>query len=185
VATVAAGTPVPHLLAIELAPGNVRMCKVTAPEGAQLGQVLSEARAGGSFPAGCVTSFSMLDGRVTSIDGVAPEGEDEAWLLRLDHGSQTIAGEQPVRFGEAISLRLGASPSSSASAVAPKEGPAGPAGATGPNGRPAAKRGHGHKVRGHCGAHRRHAAKHGAPCATGHRHHRSDRSNTLPVPTNP
>jgi hypothetical protein len=183
-AAVAAGTPVPHLLAIELAPGNVRICKVTAPEGAQLSQVLNEARAGGSFPAGCVTSFSMLDGRIVSIDGVAAAGEDEAWLLRLDRGSQVLAGEQPVRFGETISLRLGAPPASGA-AVATREGPVGPAGATGPASKRGAKGGPGRKGRVRCRAHRRRSGKRRAHCATGHRHRRPDRSNTLPVPTNP
>ncbi len=181
---VAAGTPVPHLLAIELAPGNVRMCKVTAPEGAQLSQVLNEARAGGSFPAGCVTSFSMLDGHLTSIDGIAPAGEDEAWLLRLDRGSQVLAGEQPVSFGETISLRLGAAPSSGA-ALATREGPVGPAGATGPAGKRGAEGRPARKGGTRCRAHRRRSGKRRARCAAGHRHHRHDRSNTLPVPTNP
>ncbi len=120
---------------------------MTAPEGAQLSQVLSEARTGGSFPAGCVTSFAMLDGRVTSIDGVVPGGDDEAWQLRLDRGSQVPAGEQPVRFGETISLRLGVFPSSGA-ALATREGPIGPAGATGPRGKPGAKRGPSRKAQG-------------------------------------
>jgi hypothetical protein len=184
VPTVAAGIPVPHLLAIELAPGNVRICKVSAPNGAPLSQVLNEARTGGSFPSGCVSSFGMLDGRITAIDGVAPDGEDEAWLVRLDRGSQVPAGEQPVRFGETISLRLGALPSTVA-AVITREGPAGPSGATGPRGKRGAKREPGQKGRGRCRAKRRRLGKRRVHCATGHRHHRHQRSNTLPVPTNP
>jgi hypothetical protein len=181
---VAPGTPVPHLLAIELAPGNVRICKVTAPDGAPLSQVLNEARTGGSFPAGCVSSFAMLDGRITAIDGVAPAGEDEVWLLRLDRGGQVPAGEQPVRFGETISLRLGASSSSSTS-LATREGPVGSPGAAGPRGKPGAKRGPGRKGRVRCRAHRRRSAKRHARCAAGHRHRRHDGSNTLRLPTNP
>jgi collagen triple helix repeat protein len=130
--TVAAGTPVPHLLAIELAPGNVRMCKVTAPAGAPLTQMLSEAEADSSPPA-CVTSFSAAGGKVTSIDGVYPEGEDQAWLARLDRGAETPAGEQPVEFGDLIALRLGKSPSSEQGPVGPS-GPTGPSGAAGPAG---------------------------------------------------
>jgi hypothetical protein len=182
VPSIAAGTPVPHLLAIELAPGNVRICKVTAPEGAQLSQVLNEARTGGSVPTGCVTSFSMLDGHVTAIDGVAPAGEDEAWLLRLDRGSQVAAGEQPVRFGEVVSLRLGAAPLSADAGTGSRQAPAGapgPQGERGPKGRPARKHRHG------CRARRRHSNGHRARCGAGHRHRRINHSNTLPGPTNP
>lgn len=181
---VAPGTPVPHLLAIELAPGNVRICKVTAPDGAPLSQVLSEARAGGSFPAGCVTSFGMLGGRITAIDGVAPAGEDEAWLLRLDRGSQVLAGEQPVRFGETISLRLGTPPAQGAPPAAPV-GPASPPGAIGPRGKSGAKHRAGHRPRARCRTHRRPSGTRHARCPAGHRHRRHDSSNTLPVPTNP
>jgi hypothetical protein len=176
VPSVAAGTPVPHLMAIELAPGNVRICKVTAPDGAQLSQVLNEARNGGSFPAGCVTSFSMLDGRIASIDGVAPAGEDEAWLLRLDRGSQMPAGEQPVRFGETIALRLGAPPSPE-TASAPQGIAAGAAGVAGPQGKRGPKGNPGHKRRVRCKAHRQRSGKHRLRCAVKHprRSHRNSR----------
>lgn len=123
--TVAAGTPVPHLLAIELAPGNVRMCKVTAPVGASLAAVLAAAEVG-SHPGGCVTSFEISGGRLQSLDGVAPENADEAWLLRLDRGAAAIANEQPVGFGDVVSLRLGD--------IAGGGDPRGPAGPTGPTG---------------------------------------------------
>lgn len=153
------GTPVPHLLAIELAPGNVRICKVTAPAGAPLSQVLEAAKAG-SHPAGCVTSLAIADGQVDSIDGVAPGSQDEAWLARLDRGSQALAGEQPVGFGDLISLRLGQSPTASQGATGPvgsagAAGPAGPAGTPGmaggrgPKGRP------GHRAKRVCRGHRR------------------------------
>jgi len=130
--TIAPGTPVPHVLAIELAPGNVRLCKVTAPAEAPLPEVLEAARAG-SHPAGCVTSFSVVDGRLATLDGVAPEGEDEAWLLRLDRHAEELAGEQPVGFGETIALRLGRSPSADRGPAGADgaAGAAGPAGVTG------------------------------------------------------
>ena len=125
---VVAGTPVPHVLAIELAPANVRICKVTAPAGAPLTAVLEAAEAS-SHPAGCVTSLSISAGEVESISGVTPEGEDEAWLARLDRGNATVAADQPVGFGDLISLRLGPNPSSAA-------GPPGPAGSPGAPGQP-------------------------------------------------
>jgi hypothetical protein len=123
---VPAGTMVPHLLAIELATGNVRMCKVTAPVGAALPEVLAAAE-DSSQPAGCVSSFEVAGGEVAAIDGVAPENEDEAWLLRLDRGAEAVAGTQPVGFGDVVSLRLGESPSN-------RQGPAGESGPTGATG---------------------------------------------------
>jgi hypothetical protein len=160
---VAAGTPVPHLLAIELAPGNVRMCKVTAAAGAPLAQVLAAAEAT-AHPKGCVTSFALAAGRLQSLDGVSPENADEAWLLRLDRGAAAVAGEQPIGFGDAISLRLGEPRSSLATATGP-QGSTGAVGTPGPRGKPGAKgrpgrnahiacRAHGHKRSGgarvHC-----------------------------------
>ncbi len=138
---VAAGTPVPHVLAVELAPGNVRMCKVIAPAGAPLTEVLTAAAAT-PRPAGCVTSVEVSAGRVESIDGVEPEGGDEAWLARLDRGALAVAAGQSVGFGETIALRLGKDPGTT---VGPQgaSGPAGPAavpGARGPAGK-AGKRG--------------------------------------------
>lgn len=134
---VAAGTPVPHLLAIELAPSNVRLCKVTARAGALLPEVLSAAQAE-AVPAGCVTSFALVGGELGSLDGVAPQNEDDAWLLRLDRGAQAVAGEQPVEFGEVISLRLGTPPAGGSApetgTVAPPRGAAGVSGAPGRRG---------------------------------------------------
>lgn len=129
--SVAAGTPVSHLLAIELAPGNVRLCKVTAPSEASLTDVLTAAKAG-AHPSGCVTSFAVEDGELASLDGVEPEGADEAWLLRLDRGAQAVAGEQPVGFGDLIALRVGAL--GGAGGGSGPQGPAGPTGAQGPAG---------------------------------------------------
>jgi Collagen triple helix repeat (20 copies) len=127
--TVAAGTPAPHLLAIELAPGNVRMCKVTAAVGASLTDLLAAAE-GTSYPAGCVTSFELAGGHLRSLDGVEPENADEAWTLRLDRSAAAIAGEQPVGFGEVVSLRLGDVTGGGGG----PQGPAGPTGSTGPAG---------------------------------------------------
>jgi hypothetical protein len=130
---VAAGTPVPHVLAIELAPGNVRMCKVIAPAGAPLSAVLDAARTG-SYPPACVRSLTLSNGTVTAIDGIEPAGADEAWLARLDRGPATLAGSQPVGFGDLVSLRRGPSPAS-AQGPAGTPGPVGPVGALGAPGK--------------------------------------------------
>lgn len=122
----AAGTPVPHALAIELSPGNVRLCQVTAPVGAPLTQLLTAAE-GSSTPVGCVRSFTVAGGQVASINGVAPENADEVWLLRLDRGTGVPAGGQPIGFGDVISLRIGENPTK-------REGTTGPAGKSGERG---------------------------------------------------
>jgi hypothetical protein len=159
---VAAGTPVPHVLAIEVAPDNVRICKVTAPAGAALTAVLATAQSS-SRPTGCVTSFSVAGGEVKSVSGVSPESGDEAWLLRLDHGNTAVAGGQPVGFGEVISLRIGPRPVSAAGTQNPvgTPGPVGPRGPAGKKGHRTCRSGkaraaHKHgKHRGHCKAKRR------------------------------
>ncbi|HET8861952.1 MAG TPA: prenyltransferase/squalene oxidase repeat-containing protein [Solirubrobacterales bacterium] len=183
VPSVAAGTPVPHLLAIELAPGNVRMCQVIAPSGAPLAQVLDVAK-DDAVPAGCVTSLAVSGGRVESLDGVSPANQDEAWLVRLDRGSEALAGAQAVGFGETISLRLGEKPSN-AEHPASQTGPASQAGATGKAGKRGArgKRGAkgrpGRNARISCRSHRGRHDKRRMHCTVKHR------SNTLRGPTNP
>jgi len=134
--TVTVGTPVPHLLAIELAPANVRMCKVIAPVSAPLPEVLAAAE-DTSYPPGCVTSYALDGGHLQSLDGVSPENADEAWMLRLDRGAAAIAGEQPVGFGDVVSLRLGdISTGGGAQGPAGPAGPQGSDGSTGPAGTP-------------------------------------------------
>ncbi len=146
VPSVAAGTPVPHLLVVGRGAGNVRICKVTAPAGAPLSQVLAAAQAA-SHPTGCVSSFELAGGEVVAINGVAPEGEDEAWLLRLDRGAEQVAAEQPVGFGQVVALRLGQDPGTRAGAagaagasgipgLAGRKGRHGSRGRRGPKGRP-------------------------------------------------
>ena len=168
---VAAGTPVPHLLAIELAPGNVRMCKVTAPAEAPLAAVLDAAKSA-AVPAGCITSFSLSGGQVASVDGVAPAGQDEAWLLRLDRHAEEVAGEQPVGFGDAIALRIGKRPANGQdqAGLAGQGGPAGKAGDPGPRGKHGAKGRPGRRGRIVCRAYRRRSGKHHRRCAIKHRH---------------
>jgi hypothetical protein len=169
---VAAGTPVPHVLAIELAPGNLRICKVTAPAEAPLTEVLVAAEAA-SHPVGCVTSVSVAAGKVESINGVAPESEDEAWLVRLDRGSTVVAAEQPVGFGETISVRLGQKPPAAVGAVEPPgtPGPAGAQGLPGAAGKPG-KRGPkgrpGRNAKRRCKARSHRSGKHRKRCRAKH-----------------
>ena len=69
------------------------------------------------------------------INGVEPESEDEAWLLRLDRKAEVAAGQQPVGFGDLVALRLGENPSSEQGQPG-ATGPAGTPGAPGPQGVP-------------------------------------------------
>jgi len=134
---VATGTPVPHVLAIEFAPGNVRLCSVTAPIDAPLTEVLTAAQAG-SLPADCVLSLSFSGGTVAEINGVAPEASDESWLVRLDRGVAAVAANQPVGFGDFVSLWRGPTPPApnpTSVPASPTGGPAGPAGEPGKQGK--------------------------------------------------
>jgi hypothetical protein len=130
VPTVATGTQVPHLLVINLGGGQVRFCKVTAAADASLTTVLEAAEAN-STPSGCVTSLTIVGGKVFSLDGVTPADEGEAWLARLDDSPAESAGEQPVGFGEVIALRAG--PTSSGGGGT--QGPPGPPGTPGEDGK--------------------------------------------------
>lgn len=134
--SVPSGMPVAHTLALDLGTHGVRVCKVTAAAGASLIALLDAAKTTAS-PAGCVNSVEVTAGEVTSIDGVSPANADESWLLRLDRGPQTIAGEQPIAFGDVVSLRMGIAPASAQTTTA-VAGLAGPAGKQGKRG----KRGH-------------------------------------------
>jgi Collagen triple helix repeat (20 copies) len=131
--TVADGTTVPHVLAIEGPSGKLAMCSVEGPSGESLRLLLTDAEAGAfsSFPEGCVRSFAYEGGRLVSLNGEGPENADQSWLLRLDRGNEAVAGEQVVPFGDVIALRVGATP---AATVVGPQGPEGAAGATGANG---------------------------------------------------
>jgi hypothetical protein len=144
-----AGTPVPHVLTIELAPGNVRMCQVTAPAEAPLTQVLSAAK-GNSYPVGCVSSLAVSAGELSSLNGVSPDGHDQTWLLRLDRGVQAVAGQQPVGFGDAVSLRIGERPGVGESVPGPAGAFRGPAGDPGAQGRRGARGKAGRNIRPSC-----------------------------------
>lgn len=104
--TVAAGTPVPVVLAINAGFGSIQLCSTTAPAGATLTEVLTAVRAQSS-PAGCVSQFSSGVEGVTSINGaVAESGSGGGWKLSLDDGTEQDAANQAVGWGQVIGLRL-------------------------------------------------------------------------------
>jgi hypothetical protein len=103
-ATVADGTPVPVVLAIDPGLGNAHLCSTTAPSGASLTDVLAAAQAG-STPPGCVHDVQVDAGVVDAIDGAvaAPGG---GWKLSLGGASEQPAGTQAVGFGDVVALHL-------------------------------------------------------------------------------
>ncbi len=127
--TVAAGTPVPHTIAVSLGPEDVRICRAVAPVGATLEQLLVAQES--ALPAPCVGSFSFEGDELVSLDGRAAANADDAWLVRLDRGRQEVAAGQTIGFGDLVSLRLGQAP------VGPGSG--GQQGDPGPKGDPGSK----------------------------------------------
>jgi hypothetical protein len=104
--TVAAGTMVPTVLAINAGFGSIQLCSTTAPAGATLTEVLGAARAASS-PPNCVGEFKTAAGEVTSINGaVARTGSGGGWKFSLDGGAEEAAANQAVEFGRVVGLRL-------------------------------------------------------------------------------
>jgi len=112
VAPVATGTDVPITLVIDHGPGagDVRMCRVDSETGADLAQVLADAKAA-SAPAGCVAGFDALTGNagvhIDSLDGVA-ETPDYGWRASLDGGSPQSAAAETVGLGDLVFLQFAA-----------------------------------------------------------------------------
>lgn len=107
VAGVADGTTVPITLVIDhgAAADDVRMCRVDVASGSSLGQVLGDAKAA-STPAGCVAEFATGGGALTSLNGVAANGERD-WRVKVD-GVGASASE-PIGFGDLVFLQYAAS----------------------------------------------------------------------------
>jgi hypothetical protein len=104
-AVVGAGTPVPLALAIDAGHGDVRLCSLTAPAGAPLGDVLAAA-ATASVPAGCVAEAGYAGGALIALDGATSGADGGGWKLSLDGGAEAPASGQPVGFGDFVALRL-------------------------------------------------------------------------------
>jgi hypothetical protein len=112
------------------------MCSVEGPNGASLRELLADAETGTfpSYPSGCVKSVSYEGGQLVALNGQGPESADQSWVLRLDRGSEAVAAEQPVPFGDAIGLQVASTPVSTVVGPTGETGPTGAAGATGPVG---------------------------------------------------
>lgn len=103
--SVADGTTVPVVLALDDGHGGVGLCRTTAAAGAPLADVLAAARAA-TMPPNCVTELAVDGGTVTSVNGKTADVLRGGWLASLDGGPETLAAGQPVPFGDVVALRL-------------------------------------------------------------------------------
>lgn len=108
---VADGTVVPQALVVdagidETGERDLRFCRVSAPIGATVAQLL-EAAATSAQPAGCVTGLSVQDGVVRALNGVTGDDGQRTWLARVEAGAPRRAGDQPVCQGQIVSLYVG------------------------------------------------------------------------------
>ncbi len=111
--TVAAGTPVPMTLVIDSAGhvtggSSIRMCKVIAPVGATVAQMLTDALADSS-PAYCLSDLALQGGRIARVNGVSAEPGKSIWEVRREGA----AGEDQVNgtlgLGALVQVQLVAS----------------------------------------------------------------------------
>jgi hypothetical protein len=108
--TVAASTPVPMTLVIDsgghvTGGSSIRMCKVTAPLGATVAQVLQDAN-DASSPSYCVSDLSLNGGRIARLNGVAGEPGRAAWEVRREGAPAEADTGGAVGLGALVQVRL-------------------------------------------------------------------------------
>ena len=104
---VPAGTPVPLTLLIDNGFGNPRLCRIVAPIGSTIVEVLEAAKTEASaaeLP--CVSSLSVDgEGVVTALNGVANSAGHQ-WTVSSGATYESPPGAQEVEFGDFIKLRF-------------------------------------------------------------------------------
>jgi hypothetical protein len=108
--TVAVGTPVPMTLVIDSAGhitggSSIRMCKVIAPVGATVAQMLTDASEASS-PSYCVSDLSLKDDRIARLNGVSAEPGKSVWEIDREGASGEVATEGTVGLGALVRARL-------------------------------------------------------------------------------
>jgi hypothetical protein len=108
--TVVAGTPVPMTLAIDSSGhvtggSSVRMCKVIAPVGGTVAQML-QAASEASLPSYCLSDVSLLSGRIARVNGVSAEPGKTAWEISREGGAGELQTTGTVGLGALVELRL-------------------------------------------------------------------------------
>jgi hypothetical protein len=108
--TVAAGTPVPMTLVIDSAGqvtggSSIRMCKVIAPVGATVAQMLTAASEA-SLPSYCLSDLSLQGGRITRVNGVSAEPGKTAWEISREGGPSELEANETVGLGALVQVQL-------------------------------------------------------------------------------
>jgi hypothetical protein len=108
--TVAASTRVPMTLVIDsgghvTGGSSIRMCKVTAPLGATVAQLLEDAGKASS-PAYCVSDLSLEGGAVARLNGVNREPGKATWEVRRDGGPSEAGTDGVLGLGALVQVRL-------------------------------------------------------------------------------
>ena len=101
-----AGTPVPLTLLVDTGFGNPRLCRVVAPVGSMIVEVLGRRRPKPEANGPCVCGLSVNgQGVVTSLNGVANSAGHE-WVASSTVTFETPPGAQEVEAGDFIRLRF-------------------------------------------------------------------------------
>ncbi|MFA4928982.1 MAG: hypothetical protein WC558_10720 [Patulibacter sp.] len=121
--TVEDGTVVPQALAIdagidETGERDLRFCRVQAPVGATVSQLL-ELAATSAQPAGCVEAPDVVDGQLRALNGVPGDHPQRTWLVRIKGGPAQRAGVQPVCHGQIVALYVGPASDATATTTTP------------------------------------------------------------------
>ncbi len=131
--TVAAGTPVPMTLVIDGAGhvtggSSIRMCKIIAPVGATVAQMLAVASEA-SLPSYCLSDVSLQSGRITRVNGLSAEPGKTAWEISREGGDDELETNGTVGLGALVQVQLvphnetpeapGPSPSTTTTSTAP------------------------------------------------------------------
>jgi hypothetical protein len=108
--TVSVGTPVPMTLVIDSAGhvtggSSIRMCKVIAPMGATVAQMLAAASEA-SLPSYCLSDVSLQSGRITRVNGVSAEPGKTAWEISREGGAGELETNGTVGLGALVQVRL-------------------------------------------------------------------------------
>ncbi len=108
--TVTTGIPVPMTLVIDSAGhvtggSSIRMCKIIAPVGATVAQMLTAASEA-SLPSYCLSDLSLQGGRIARVNGVSAEPGKTAWEISREGGSDELETNGTVGLGELVRVQL-------------------------------------------------------------------------------
>jgi hypothetical protein len=98
------GTPVPLTLLVDNGTGTLRLCRVTAPIGAGISELLTAAQSSAT-PSGCVFGLQLgAEDEVVRLNGRLST-EDQPWLASTRLEGEGRAGGQTVGLGDFVYLR--------------------------------------------------------------------------------